>query len=303
MLILDTSKISDFRQFMARQGKQAATIDGYSRDMNNFLKFTQDLNVHSKDIGLQTLEDFKAWQLDRGSRPSSVRRSVIAIRMFFRWLEETGHIHSNPLDEAPVPSHEYLAARSIDPHTIDQMLTKVRQGDSPLKATRDAALILLIAREGLKASEIVSLRWHNFFAAGVEGRLSIPGDRARTIGLETETTEALRLYRTTISNDERTSSSMQPSSPMFLSFKGADAKLVQFGITRHGLKFAIYEFGQSAGLNHLNAEQLRHFAMGHKLSLGFTTDMVMTHLGLRRVGNIGKHLVTNPSQGDQRDLS
>jgi site-specific recombinase XerD len=290
MLTFDSSKISEFRDAMSTQGKQAATIDGYSRDMANFLKFTQEMNVHSGDIGLVTIEEFKNWQLEKGSKQSSIRRSVIAVRMFFRWLEEAGQIHGNPLDDAPVPAHDHQLARAIEPEKIELMLSLARCGDSSLKAARDVALVLLLAREGLKASEIVSLCWHHFFASGDSGRLTVPGDRARTVGMEAETSMALKSYRETLRLDSRTSAQLQQSSPMFLSFKGADARMVQFGITRHGLKFAIYELGAAAEIPQLNAEQLRHVAMAHKLALGYTPDMVMSHLGLRRIGNIGKHI-------------
>lgn len=275
---------------MALHGKQAATIDSYARDMANFLKFTAEMNIASGNIDPRTIEDFKNWQLARGSKHSSIRRSIIAVRMFFRWLEETGEIASNPLDETAVPAHEHQKARMIEPHKLRAMIEFARAGDSHLKSARDVALILLLAHEGLKASEIVALSWHNFFSSGESARLTIPGDRARTIGLEAETTESLKSYRETLRADGRTSQQLQQSSPIFLSFKGADARTVQFGITRHGLKFAIYELGQAAEIPQLNAEQLRHVAMAHKLALGFTPDMVMNHLGLRRIGNIGKHL-------------
>lgn len=100
----------------------------------------------------------------------------------------------------------------------------------------------------------------------------------------------MKAYRETLQNDSRTKSELKQASPVFVSFKGADARAVQYGLTRHGLKFAIYELGAAAEIPKLNAEQLRHLAMSHKLSIGYTPDMVMNHLGLRRVGNIGKHL-------------
>jgi integrase/recombinase XerD len=290
MSLIDSQKLSGFRTFLAERGRQTATIDSYGRDMLNFLGFLEAENVDSEAIGLETLEAFKSWQLNHGSKPSSIRRSVIAIRMFFRWLEESGQLHGNPFDEAPVPAHEYNHARDIDPDKITQMIALARSGESRLKSARDAVLLYLLAREGLKATEIVQLHWNHLFTAGASGRLSILGDRARTIGLEAETTLALKAYKDALQQDSRTNSQLNGVAPLFVSFKGADARAVQFGITRHGLKFAIYELGAAAGIKQLNAEQLRHVAMAHKLATGFTPDMLMNHLGLRRVGNIGKHM-------------
>ncbi len=293
MPFIDSQKLSDFRVFLGDRGRQTATIESYGRDMANFIRFLEAENIDSASVGLETLEAFKSWQLEHGSKPSSIRRSVIAIRMFFRWLEESGQLHGNPFDEAPVPAHEYNQARDIAPEKLANILSLAQSGDSRLKSSRDVVLLHILAKEGLKASEIVQLHWNHLFASGPSGRLTILGDRARTIGLETETTLALKTYREALQQDSRTKALMSGIAPLFVSFKGADARAVQFGITRHGLKFAIYELGAAAGVPQLNAEQLRHVAMAHKLSIGFTPDMLMNHLGLRRVGNIGKHMTVS----------
>ena len=290
MLTIDAPKITEFRAFMSEKGKQKSTLESYCRDLANFLGFLNQSNTHTGDISGELLEEYKGWLLNRGAKHSSIRRGVIAIRMFFRWLEESGQLHGNPLESLSIPSHENLAARHIPEEKITLMLNSAHLAPNAIKAARDAALLLLLSREGLKASELVALRWSNFFATGESARLSVPGDRARTIDLEAETSLALKNFRKVIQSDSRTKNQLTASTPLLMSFKGADARTVLFGITRHGLKFAIYELGETAGLKHLNAEQLRHAAMSRKISLGFTPEMVMNHLGLRRIGNIGKHV-------------
>ena len=61
-------------------------------------------------------------------------------------------------------------------------------------------------------------------------------------------------------------------------------------MTRHGLKFILYEWGEKAGTKHLNTELLRHFAVTHLLREGRSPEEIMQHLGLRRMGNIAKHI-------------
>ena len=293
MLTVNNLKVTEFRAFMTDQGKQKSTLESYSRDIHNFVNFLSETNTPTGDVGPQVLEEYKSWLMTRGSKPSSIRRAVIAIRVFFRWLETSGQLHGNPLEDLPVPAHEQIAAREIPEEKISAMLAHAQLGPSSLKGARDKALLLLLSREGLKASELVALKWSHFLCTGESGRLSIVGERSRTIALEAETTEALKSFRKIVQNDPRTKTSFGPNSPLFISFKGADARSLIWGITRHGLKFAIYELGESANIKKLNAEQLRHLAMAHKISLGFTPEMVMNHLGLRRIGNIGKHVVTS----------
>ena len=301
MLTIDSLKITGFRTFMGEKGKQKSTLDSYSRDIQNFVNFLTETDTRGGDVSAQVLEEYKNWLLNRGSKSSSIRRAVIAIRVFFRWLEEKGHVHGNPLEELPVPAHEQIKTRRIPLTSVEAMLSNALITVNSIKAARDVALLLLISREGLKASELVALKWSHFFASAENGRLMIPGARPRTIELEAETCNALRSLRKTLQTDSRTRMDITNDSPLFVSFKGADARSVLWGITRHGLKFAIYELGDSVGLHHLNAEQLRHLAMAHKLSLGFSPEMVMNHLGLRRIGNIGKHLNDQPTQDSTQE--
>jgi site-specific recombinase XerD len=295
MLTVNNLKVSEFRTFMTDQGKQKSTLESYTKDVQNFANFLSETNTPTGDIGPQVLEEYKNWLLNRGSKPSSIRRAVIAIRVFFRWLETSGQLHGNPMEDLPVPAHEQIAAREIPEEKITAMLAHAQLAPSSLKAARDTALILLLSREGLKASELVALKWSHFLCTGDSGRLAIIGDRSRTIALESRTTDALKAFRKIVQNDPRTKLMFAPTSPLFISFKGADARSLIWGITRHGLKFAIYELGDSTGIAKLNAEQLRHLAMAHKISLGFTPEMVMNHLGLRRIGNIGKHVAASVS--------
>ncbi len=77
---------------------------------------------------------------------------------------------------------------------------------------------------------------------------------------------------------------------MFISFKGRDAATPFPNMTRHGIKFIFYELAQKAKLPTLNTELLRHFAVAHLIKSGQTPDQIMKHLGLRRLGNIAKHI-------------
>ena len=76
---------------------------------------------------------------------------------------------------------------------------------------------------------------------------------------------------------------------MFCAFKGRDSALQLPSMTRHGLKFALYEIGDKVGIDKLNSETLRHHAVCYLLEKGKTTAEIMEHLGLKRPGNIAKH--------------
>src|SRR5690606_22146127 len=83
---------------------------------------------------------------------------------------------------------------------------------------------------------------------------------------------------------------------VLIAFKGRDASILIPHMTRHGLKFIIYELGHDFSVMHLNTEVMRHHAMSLLLHAGHNAEQIMAHLGLRRLGNIAKHLSAQKSE-------
>ncbi len=60
-------------------------------------------------------------------------------------------------------------------------------------------------------------------------------------------------------------------------------------LSRHGLKFLLYELGEETGIKGLNSEILRHFAVYFLLAKGLEIEEVMNRFGLKRPGIILGH--------------
>jgi len=133
--------------------------------------------------------------------------------------------------------------------------------------------------------------------------LRIPGLRSRTIRLTSQTTKFLTVYRQKAMQINDPWAGRNMSEKIFVAFKGRDAASVLPNMTRHGLKFLLYELGARVQIKHLNAELLRHFAVEYLLSTGYSLDQVMQHLGLRRAGNIAKHMATLKHMIGQSEVS
>lgn len=292
MITIDQSSIEQFRSHMSAKGRQPATVDSYSRDCEAFLTFLQDQGVHGGDIGPGTMQEFQQHLKSRGSRDNSIRRSVIGVRQFFRYLQDTHHWDRSPFDDAPIPERDDSFKHRLTARDMDTLLACARATHPHIKGVRDVVMLTLLGYEGLKVHELIQLEWRDFLRASDGGRLVIRGERNRTITLEAATTEAISQLRDIVQTGDNPKL-MQSHSKMMLGFKGSDAKYMVAGLTRHGVKFALYELGTSAGLNHTNSEELRHHAMSHKVSLGFTPELLMNHLGLRTIGKIGRHFNTD----------
>lgn len=198
----------------------------------------------------------------------------------------------------PIPLRDERLPKSLSEDDVETLLTVAVAGRPEFKAMRDAAIVSLLAHEGLKANELIHLRWSDYLrttdADGIPiATMAVGGNRSRSIFLSRETIAWLDQYR------ERYGMITHPvirdatDKRMFIAFKGRDAASPLPEMTRHGLKFILYELGEKAGLKHLNTELLRHFSVAYLIGIGRSPDEIMQHLGLRRMGNIAKHLAKN----------
>lgn len=103
--------------------------------------------------------------LTRHYRPGTVELAASALRSFFRFLRAEG-LREDRLENAVpmVPRRRTGLVRHLDPGRFEQLIASL-DSSSP-RGLRDRAIILCMARLGLRASEVVQLRledldWRN----------------------------------------------------------------------------------------------------------------------------------------------
>ena len=281
--------VQEFGEHLLAQARQPATRESYCHDASSFCQYMQLHALSLKDLEPGTLlayQDHVAGaQLDS---INSIRRATIGIRQFFRFLVMAKHLPDSPFDAVAVPPRDERLPASLTALEVDSIIEAAEQSPSALKGARDVAIVAMLAFEGIKASELVGLEWHQLRDHGHDDvSLHLSGPRSRAIKLEKPSALALRAYRRLLvpSLDAIESSS---SRHIFLGFRGGESKLSN-PLSRHGLKFLVYELGKKIGHPHLNTELLRHFATEYRLTLGYSTEDIMIHFGLRRAGNVAKH--------------
>jgi len=295
-MMLNHESITRFAEYMRSHGKQPATIESYCRDAQGFLDYLQRMRLDLSQIEASTLLAYQDYlRSDLDERDNSVRRAVIGVRQFFRFLYETQLIKASPFDCVPIPERDETLPKNLVSELVDALIQAAANGRPTFKAARDTAIVAVLAFEGIKANELIALRWSDLLSDGVVTSLHIGGARARAIKLCANSVEFLNSYHQHYKRVENQTASMGNDIRMFIAFKGRDASYPLPKMTRHGLKFILYELGQRIGISGLNTEQLRHFAVTHLIQQGRAPDEIMNHLGLRRLGNIAKHLAASQS--------
>jgi integrase/recombinase XerD len=233
-------------------------------------------------------------QFERNEKPNSIRRSTIGIRQFFRFLLSEKVIASTPFDQVAIPPRQEDLPPMLQAEEVDMLLTLAQERSQSPKAERDIALCALLAYEGVKASELTRLKWSDYLAhpslASLRLESASPQRTSRVITLQRVTAFHLSRYLQAFSAWEHPfRESPRNVNMMFIGFKGRYHLTPLPYLSRHGLKFMLYELGEKLSLPTLNTEHLRHFAINFLLTQGNSSEQIMQHLGLRRLGNISRY--------------
>jgi site-specific recombinase XerD len=294
---LNLETVQEFSKHLKNQGRQPATIESYTRDALGFVEHLIRYGIAFGSIEPNTLLQYRDILLgEANERENSVRRKIIGIRQFFRFIAETQNFANSPLDAVPIPLRDESLPAKADQQLIDRLLELAGASHPILKAKRDLALIALLAFEGLKAGEVINLTWFDYLYDYRAGSLKIRGKRSRVIRLDKMSNEFLRSYMEEYHAIDTWFRDEAPQKTMFISFKGRDSAIPVPHITRHGLKFILYELGEQINFPTLNTETLRHYATDFLLRKGMSGDEIMAHFGLKRIGNIAKHIAASSAE-------
>ena len=97
--------LEQFQAALRAKNRQPATVESYARDAQDFLRY-----LHQSGLGLQAVEPqtllwFRDHLLHDGKEAeNSVRRKVIGVRQFYRFLAEERLILDSPFDAMPLPA-------------------------------------------------------------------------------------------------------------------------------------------------------------------------------------------------------
>lgn len=258
--------LEEFRSWMrAHRGLTEATLDVYQGILLELL------DALGADARAYAAEALRAFVLTR-ARPHGIERAksiVVAVRSFLRFLSATGRCplgleHALPgfaswqLSSVP----RFLAAEDVQ-RVIDSCTGYIFE-------RRDRAVLLLLARLALRASEVAQLKFSDIDWRSGEIRLSGKSRRQETLPLPQEVGNAILQYvnqgRPSLPTPEVFTTALAPIRPLT---RAAVTHIVRAALRRAGIK---------APIN--GAHVLRHSA---------ATSMLRQGASLAGVGAVLRH--------------
>ena len=205
-----------------------------------------------------------------GMAPKSAQMLATALRSLLRFWHLEG-LTSGPLDQAvpKVANRRPGLPRALQPAELRALLASCDQ--SKPDGRRDYAMMLLLARMGLRAGEVAGLQLADIGWRHGEITIAGKGNRRDRLPLPADVGEAIAAYL----RDGRPSAALDRS--VFIRIKAPRRGLTSGGVTQ-----AVAAAARRAGLGVVHAHRLRHSAATAMLAEGASLDEIGQVLRHRR---------------------
>jgi integrase/recombinase XerD len=204
----------------------------------------------------------------RGLSASSIKLTVVAIKIFFRFLVARSLLTTDPAEHLPLPRTERYLPETLNELQVEKLIESI-QTDHPL-GLRDRAMIELLYASGLRISELANARLENLLLDEGIIRVTGKGNKMRVVPVGRKACEAIRAY---LERERPDMVKKRTGGEIFLSVRGTKLSTVRIWqvlkrIARHsGIETNVYP--------HL----LRHSFATHLLGNGADLRVIQELLG------------------------
>lgn len=264
------SSIDQFLLYIATErGLSTAYQLSVSQTLNALSRWLADKGVAEwNDVGTEDLSGFLLAQKNDGMSASSLRISVVHLKIFFRRLAATKAIVADPAEPLLPPRSEQHLPETLNERDVSAILGAV-DIQKPL-GRRDLAILELFYASGLRLSELCSARMENMDLDEGFIRVTGKGGKTRIVPVGGKARNALRDY---IKNERSELVKSKTSSWIFLSVRGGK-------LSPERVREIVKQRAKSAGIEHnVYPHLLRHCFATHLLQNGADLRVIQDMLG------------------------
>lgn len=261
--------LSDYLQYLRVQRNLSEnTLKAYERDLSAFLDFvTEFWQLDFREVDRHLIRDYLAALRRRGYKSSSAAQQLAALRSFYQYLTQFGHIKSNPTLAVKVPKQEKRLPQVLNVGEAHVLLESI-DPSTPL-GLRDRAVFELLYAAGIRLSELTALDVDKVDLKFQYVRVFGKGRKERIVPIGEYAVEALSAYL----KDGRPQLAKPDETALFVNYRGErlSQRGVQYLLDKHIEKTAIAK--------NISPHSLRHSFATHLLDAGADLRVVQELLG------------------------
>ncbi len=183
--------LSSFIDYITSECHLAAnSIAAYGRDLRRFSDWLADRSL--TDLSISDLSDFAAWLKQLKLAPASIARHIVALRMFFKYLQLEGVLQDNKAELLGSQKLWERIPEVLSVAQIDRFLQSPRRVDPYY--LRDRALLEMLYATGCRASEVSNLRLRDIQLAEKYCKCEGKGSKQRMVPLGDSAISTVQQY-------------------------------------------------------------------------------------------------------------
>ena len=210
-------KVDGFLAYLAAdRGYSPLTVEVYRGDLRHFESFFQALdgNLGWKNVDSDIIRRWMAERMEKGISPRSVKRSLSALRSFYKYLLKLNDVQHDPTQLIRNPKVPKTLPSFVKQSEMDRLLDGVTYPDG-FEGMRDRLILLTFYTTGVRVSELVGLNVENLDLQNGELKVTGKRNKQRIIPFGEELKNDLSVYLS-VRHDEFGLT----QGPLFVSMRG-----------------------------------------------------------------------------------
>jgi len=269
--MIDEALIDSFLNYLIVEcGLSDNTIRGYKGDLRNFSNYLHEEGIKRfQDLRAKMIVNFIEKEKQRGLSENSISRSLVTIKMLYKYMIMEGKISANPMSSVNTLKLQKHLPEVLHYKAVEEILRAPDCNDK--LGIRDKAILELMYATGARVSEVASIKvsWINFDYGYI--RCQGKGSKQRIVPMGTEASKSIRRY-------------LQEVRPFLVKIEG-DEPLLFLSRTgkmlrRENIWSIVKKYAIKAGIrSNISPHTLRHSFATHLLEGGADLRSVQEMLG------------------------
>lgn len=242
------------------------TIEAYTRDVRRFSEFIEDRNESIETVDYVTIMAYAEQLKKEGRANSSIARSIISIRNYYKYLIKKNFVEQDPTIYFSIPKVKRNIPLILTVEEINELLNQPE--NVTFKGCRDKAMLELMYATGIKVTELLNLTIYDVNLELLYIRCNGGKTNERIIPIGTHAVRYLSKYL-----KFRTEINLNNLSLLFFNTKGDK-------MSRQGFWKIIKDYAKKANIKKtINSYTVRHSFAVHLLQNGADMSSVQELLG------------------------
>lgn len=255
------------------KGLAKNSVESYEGDLAKLKNWAEK---NDYDLLTLTIRDLREWLIDLAGEnlsENSKRRTISALRGFYKFLQFDGHIVKNPAEDLIAPQKGSYLPKFLNQNDVESLLSVP---DVSMEiGLRDRAILELMYACGLRVSEAVDLKMSDIDADSGILTCKGKGSKTRKVPIGKSAVEWVKRYLILRRKQENIE-----INNLFVNFTGRP-------LNRQTIFKFIKEYAEKVGLEDVSPHTLRH---------SFATHLIQNRADIRSVQQMLGHADISTTQ-------